>query len=82
MSTITADAALLSMLRQLKEVTEIRDASGNLVGIFSPTGKTDEEIKNLFDLDRARARYAQEKDRCRPFSEVIRELERRAEKQG
>ena len=31
MSTITADPTLLLVLSQMKDVTEIRDANGNLV---------------------------------------------------
>lgn len=80
MSTITADPNMLSVLSQVKSVTEIRDANGNLVGTFTPKGKTDEEIKKLFDLDKAREKLATEK--TRPFREMIDKLEKRAETQG
>jgi hypothetical protein len=63
-----------SVLSQVKDVTEIRDADGNLMGIYTPKGKTDEEIKKLFDLDRARATLAREKGKGRPFKEILRRL--------
>lgn len=77
MSTITADPKMLSVLSQVKGITEIRDADGNLVGTFTPKGKTDEEIKKLFDLDKAREKLATEK--TRPFREMIDNLEKLAE---
>jgi hypothetical protein len=80
MSTITADANLLSVLSQVKGVTEIRDGDGNLIGTFTPRGITDEKIKKLFDLDRAREKLATEK--VRPFREMIDSLEKLAEKKG
>ncbi len=36
MITITADAALLAALRQADGPAEVRDADGNVVGIFAP----------------------------------------------
>lgn len=36
MITITADAALLAVLRQADGPAEVRDADGNVVGIFAP----------------------------------------------
>ena len=78
MSTIIADPTLLLVLGQMKDVTEIRDVNGNLVGIYTPKGKNDEDIKKLFDLDKARERYEREKDRARPFREIIENLESRA----
>lgn len=80
MSTITADPNMLAVLSQVKEVTEIRDPNGNVVGTFTPSGKTAEEIKKLFDLDKARAKLATEKSR--PFREIIDRLEKRTEDRG
>ncbi len=80
MSTITADPNMLSVLSQVNGVTEIRDASGKLVGIFTPKSKTDEDIKKLFDLEKARVRLATEK--ARPFREMIDNLENLAKKKG
>jgi hypothetical protein len=36
MRTITADAALIAVLRQATGLTELRDAEGNVVGFFAP----------------------------------------------
>jgi hypothetical protein len=96
MSTITADPKNMhSVLTLVKEVTEIRDGAGNLIGMFTPTGKTDPGVEKqqmlivfedgrsvIFDLQRARETLAREKDLARPFREIIRELEDRARKQG
>jgi hypothetical protein len=59
------------VLSQVKEVTEIRDANGNLMDIYTPKGKTDEEIKKLFDLDKARETLAREKGRGRHLREIL-----------
>ncbi len=40
MVTLTADAALLAVLRKASGPAEIRDADGNIVGLFTPA--TDE----------------------------------------
>ena len=93
MSTVTADSNLRSVLSQLTEVTEIRDAHGDLMGIFTPKGKTLNETHNQrvlilfedgrsvqFDLTQARERLATEK--ARPFREMIDRLEKLAERKG
>jgi hypothetical protein len=36
MTTLTADDAVLALLRQANGVTEIRDATGTVVGFFAP----------------------------------------------
>ncbi len=36
MSTITVEQGLLPLLRQLNEVTEVRDSKGQLLGYFTP----------------------------------------------
>jgi hypothetical protein len=71
MSTITADPNMKSVLCQVTDVTEIRDANGNLMGIYMPKGKTDEELLKLFDLDRARATLTKEKGQGRPLKEIL-----------
>jgi len=76
MSTITVDSSWLVILRQAKGVTELRDADGNLIGTFTPKGKTDEEIKKLFNLDKAREKLG--KESTRPFREMIENLEKLA----
>ena len=79
MSIITADPTLLLVLSQMKEVTEIRDANGNVVGIYTPKGFTADDARKMFDLDKARHKLATEKSR--PFREMIDELKKRAEAQ-
>ena len=79
MSTITADPKMQSVLGQIKDITEIRDANGNLMGIYTPKGKSDDDIRKLFDLDKAREKLAKEK--ARPFREMIDKLKDLAEKQ-
>jgi hypothetical protein len=36
MTSLIADEAVLAVLRQAKELAEVRDASGNVVGFFAP----------------------------------------------
>ena len=74
MSTITADPTLLLVLGQMKDVTEIRDANGNLVGVYTPKAMTADDARKLFNLDKARETLAREKDLGRPFSEVLARL--------
>jgi hypothetical protein len=74
MSTITADPTLLLVLGQMKDVTEIRDANGKLVGVYTPKAMTADDARRLFDLDKARERLAREKDQGRPFKEVLRKM--------
>ena len=81
MSTITADAVLLKVLSQLKDVTEIRDTHGNLLGVYTPKGKT-EDTDKLFDLKRAHETLAREGKQALPFHEVIAKVEELAEKKG
>jgi len=73
-STITADPTLLLVLGQMKDVTEIRDAKGNLVGVYTPKAMTAEDARNLFDLDSARETFEKEKHKVRPFREVLAKL--------
>ena len=80
MSTITADPTLMLVLSQMKDVTEIRDPNGNLVGVYTPKMKSAEEIKTLFNLKKARATYEREKDQARPFREIIARLKKRTRK--
>jgi hypothetical protein len=82
MSTITANSALQQLLGQLKDVTEIRDIHGNLLGVYTPKGKTAEDIKKLFDLQRAHETLVREGSQARPFHEVITKVEQLAEKRG
>ncbi len=79
MSTITADSALTQMLSQVKDIAEIRGSDGVLLGIFTPREVEVEKIKRLFDIKKANETYEKEKGKCRPFSEIIANLEKRAE---
>jgi hypothetical protein len=36
MTSLTADETMLAVLRQVNDLTEIRDASGSVVGYFAP----------------------------------------------
>ena len=76
MSTITADPTLLLVLGQMKEVTEIRDGDGNLVGVYTPKAMTADDARKLFDLDKARLRFEKEKHKARPFREVLDRLKK------
>jgi hypothetical protein len=88
MPTITADPTLLLVLSQMKDETEIRDADGNLVGVYTPKTLTADDVRKLFDLDKARKTYEREKGQGRPFKEVLRRIraleaeERRKAKKG
>ena len=81
MSTITVDPNMLSVLRQVKEATDIVDDTGKVVGTFTPKGKTNEDVIKLFDLDKARARFEREKGQGRPLQEILDRLHT-SEKQG
>ena len=76
MSTITADPTLMLVLSQMKDVTEIRDKNGNLVGVYTPKTMTVDDARKLFDLDKARERLKREGHKARPFREIIDKLER------
>ncbi len=43
MTSVLADEAMRSALSQVKELTEIRDADGNTLGVFAPG--TPEEVR-------------------------------------
>ncbi len=68
MSMITADSTLLTYFGELKEVTEIRDDKGNLLGIYTPqncaaTSKPDyTEVRKLFDPKELAQRKERSKD--------------------
>jgi hypothetical protein len=74
MSTVTADPTLLLVLSQMKDVTEIRDEQGNLVGVYTPKAMTADDARKLFDLDKARERLARERGQARPFKQVLQKL--------
>jgi len=91
MSTITAEPKQ-SVFSRLTDVTEIRDAKGNVLGVYTPTGKSqasackhmlilfEDGATVTFDMERAKETLAREKGRGRPFREIIQSLEERARK--
>ncbi len=78
MSTVTADATVQQWLAQFTDVTEIRDAQGNLLGLFTPRNLAEAEhldrIKSLFDLEEAE-RIAATQRQGRSWAEIRRDLE-------
>lgn len=50
MVTLTADAALLAILRQANGPAEIRDADGNFVGFFTPAGDESAVVRSEEEL--------------------------------
>jgi len=91
-TTAAADSKLASVLSRLTEVTEICDAKGNILGVYTPKEKTyvgthkhvliifDDGATVTFDMERARETLAREKGHGRPLREVIQELEERGRK--
>jgi hypothetical protein len=71
MSTITADPTLLLVLSQMKDETEICDAAGNVIGVYTPKGLTADDVRTMFDLNKARETYEREKGQGRPFKEIV-----------
>ena len=82
MSTIIADPTLEKWLATIKDVTEIHDAQGNLLGTFTPRLTAEEyaiyeKVKQLFDpaeTDRIAKEYH---GKGRPLAEFWKELEAR-----
>jgi hypothetical protein len=92
MSAIATEPKFPSVFSRLTEVTEIRDAKGNILGVYTPKGKADaDECREIlilfedgafvkFDIKKARERLTTEK--AKPFREMIGKLEKLAEKKG
>ena len=75
MGAITATPELVSLLSPLKETTEIRDARGQVIGVFTPRAVAEEErLKSLFDLEEAERILATERDTGRPLQEIWRDI--------
>jgi hypothetical protein len=74
---------MVSLLSQLKQATELRDAQGKCIGIFKPLVIDDErleKLKSLFDLEEAERIAATERE---GYSwEEVKEHLRLLEKQG
>ncbi|MBI3823902.1 MAG: hypothetical protein HY289_14635 [Planctomycetes bacterium] len=74
MSTITADRKMKSLLSGVIGAAEIRDADGTLLGVYTPTSTTADEVRKLFDLKKARKALARERDQGRPLREILNRL--------
>jgi len=61
MSSVTIGQDLASTLGQLIERTEIRDAQGKLLGIFTPQAHQ-KKLESLFDLEEAERIAATDKE--------------------
>ena len=80
MSTFIIPEEMASVLEQLKERTELRDASGNLVGLFTPQGEPETrgtaQKKPLFELEEAEQLWAAQRHLPgRSLKEIMNELE-------
>ena len=79
MSTITADPTLLLVLSQMKDTTEIRDANGNLIGVYTPTTVAEkslvEKAAKLVDRAELERRKREEGGKGIPTAEVLRHLD-------
>ena len=79
MVIITADGALQNLLQGVKELAEIRDKSGKVLGHYTPVAAEEEaelrdKVKDAFDLQEAERLLAAERDLGRPLKEFWREL--------
>ena len=74
MLTITADGALLAMLRQANGLAEIRDAEGNVLGYFTPASAESAVPTTETDWEELRRRANPRRDGRlkRSFSECSR----------
>jgi hypothetical protein len=79
MSSITANAAVQQLLSQITEVTEIRDGSGKVLGVFTPLTANESEMydraRTLFDPARTERIFAEEHGKGRPLAEIWKDLE-------
>ena len=55
MTTLTADANLKTLLAQIKDITNVVDDEGHLLGVITPKVHAEEllyqKVKGLFNLD-------------------------------
>jgi hypothetical protein len=81
MGIITADSALLSVLRGLKERMEIRDSTGTLLGYYTPREQAEAEFyeraKACFDPAETERIAVAERGQGRPLGNFLKELEAR-----
>lgn len=79
MSTIIADPTVQQWLAQLADVTEIHDAQGNLLGLFTPKPLVEEQMifqkaMQLLDPVEIERRLREEHGKGAPLAEVWKRL--------
>jgi hypothetical protein len=76
--TITADSQLQAALSNLHEPSEIRDEAGNLLGLFTPGGRSEDELyRNAFArLNLKKEALSRTESVGRPLAEVWRRLDK------
>ncbi len=82
MSSVIANADFENWLGQLKATTEIRDATGKVLGIYTPSSLTEEEqayekARQLFDRVDMERIFAEQHGKGRPLAEIWKDLEAR-----
>jgi hypothetical protein len=73
MSSISLSPDAVSALQQLAETTEIRDAAGQVVGLFVPRSRAHSQTMG-FDMEEAERVLATEKDNGRPLKDIWKDL--------
>jgi hypothetical protein len=86
MTILTADDVMLARLQGLKEPVEFRDASGKVLGHYTPAVSAEqaaryEKVKGLFDVEAARRTLETQRDQGRPLEDIMRDL-RASENRG
>ena len=78
MSTLIADINMQLALSQIKVATEIRDTSGNVMGIYTPKELDDshlvESVKKLVDFKELERRKREEAGKGITTDELLRKL--------
>jgi hypothetical protein len=79
MTVLKADRQLKAYLVPLTEQTEIQDAEGNLLGVFTPASQNAAssyaEVRKLFDPEEIKRRREQARDDPgRPLEEIVKHL--------
>jgi hypothetical protein len=79
MTVLKADTQLKSYLAPLTEQTEIQDADGTLLGVFTPASQNAAsnyaEVRKLFDPEEIKHRREQTRDDPgRPLDEIVKHL--------
>jgi hypothetical protein len=80
MNILTADEVLLNRLCGIVEPVEIRDATGKVLGHYTPVVSPEEaaayaRAKELFDLEEAERILAAERNTGRPLKDILAELQ-------